>query len=548
MAVQELSPQGYNIGGSPVNTNPFWGDLPEGGHGLPPGGTAGQVLTKGSDANFDAVWADPTGGGGSPGTVNYNELRNKPQINGVTLQGNKTASDLGLATMQEVTDIDGMLSEEQAERIAADKELEKKIADIPEGPQGPQGPIGPQGPEGTAGPPGERGPQGLKGEPGEQGPKGDTGPEGPRGPEGPQGPKGADGTMTFEDLTPEQKAELKGDPGEQGPPGPQGPKGDPGEQGIQGIQGIQGPAGPSGADGEQGIQGPAGPQGDTGPQGPAGVPGPEGPKGPKGDKGDPGEVGPAGPKGDEGPQGPAGNDGLPGETGPQGPQGPQGLKGDPFTYADFTEEQLAELKGPKGDPGEQGEQGPKGEIGPRGPQGIRGLQGVQGPQGPKGDKGDPGPEGPQGPVGPQGPPGTGGGGSVVLKKRAIQCTDLGYNERIHSAFGKVPENIRNLYVSGIAVTISSSSGFLGLSFTSPGDTRFYAVSPKSNTELNTMVGAYCQLDSDDTFNVTFDAGVIGSGAINYGLVIYVLEIQPNTATTSNEDEQLYILRGDKDET
>lgn len=31
----------------------------------------------------------------------------------------------------------------------------------------------------------------------------------------------------------------------------------------------------------------------------------------------------------------------------QGPQGEPGLKGDPFTYADFTAEQLEGLKGPK---------------------------------------------------------------------------------------------------------------------------------------------------------------------------------------------------------
>ena len=42
---------------------------------------------------------------------------------------------------------------------------------------------------------------------------------------------------TFEELTPEQKAELKGDPG------PQGPKGDPGPQGPKGDQGEIGPAG-----------------------------------------------------------------------------------------------------------------------------------------------------------------------------------------------------------------------------------------------------------------------------------------------------------------
>lgn len=39
-----------------------------------------------------------TDGGGSGGSDNYNELSNKPQINGITLSGNKSASDLGLAT------------------------------------------------------------------------------------------------------------------------------------------------------------------------------------------------------------------------------------------------------------------------------------------------------------------------------------------------------------------------------------------------------------------------------------------------------------------
>lgn len=38
----------------------------------------------------------------------------------------------------------------------------------------------------------------------------------------------------------------------------------------------------------------------------------------------------------------------------QGPQGEPGPKGAPFTYADFTPEQLGALKGPKGDKGEDG--------------------------------------------------------------------------------------------------------------------------------------------------------------------------------------------------
>lgn len=63
--------------------------------------------------------------------------------------------------------------------------------------------------------------------------------------------------------------------------------------------------------------------------------GTEGPPGPQGPQG------PAGPKGETGPQGPQGIQGVAGPQGPTGPQGPQGPKGDPFTYDDFTDEQLS---------------------------------------------------------------------------------------------------------------------------------------------------------------------------------------------------------------
>lgn len=103
------------------------------------------------------------------------------------------------------------------------------------------------------------GPQGIQGEVGPAGPQGEIGPQGPVGPEG---PKGADGTMTFEDLTPEQKASLKGDKGDkgdtgaagpQGEPGPQGPKGDTGETGAQGPQGLQGEPGTNGTTPVKGV-------------------------------------------------------------------------------------------------------------------------------------------------------------------------------------------------------------------------------------------------------------------------------------------------------
>lgn len=65
-----------------------------------------------------------------------------------------------------------------------------------------------------------------------------AGPEGQIGVRGPQGPAGLNGSMTFAELTEEERASLKGEKGD---------KGDTGEQGPQGIPGAQGPAGEPGA-------------------------------------------------------------------------------------------------------------------------------------------------------------------------------------------------------------------------------------------------------------------------------------------------------------
>lgn len=89
-----------------------------------------------------------------------------------------------------------------------------------------------------------------------------------------------------------------------------------------------------------------------GPKGNTGDIGPQGPKGERGTDGIDGEMGPQGPTGPMGPQGPTGPKGETGEQGLQGiagPPGPKGDKGEPFTYDDFTSEQLASLKGSKGD-------------------------------------------------------------------------------------------------------------------------------------------------------------------------------------------------------
>ena len=334
--------------------------------------------------------------------------------------------------------------------------------------------------------------KGERGEKGEQGVKGDTGARGERGEQGPQGLQGLRGekgdkgdAFKYTDFTAAQLAALKGPKGDiglQGPRGEQGPKGDTGLQGPQGERGLRGLQGATGATGPQGERGP---QGAIGPQGPKGDKGEQGTgitiKGrydslsalmaahPKGNEGDAYMVGvnlyawsgtgwvdcgniqgPKGDKGDTGPQGlrgVQGEKGATGERGATGPQGAKGDKGDAFTYADFTQEQLAALKGPKGDTGA------KGDTGERGPQGLQGPKGNDGAVGtaatikigtvstgsagsavsvtnsgtasevilnfaiPKGDKGDQGQQGEQGLQGPQGIQGaTGAAGTAATIK------------------------------------------------------------------------------------------------------------------------------------
>ena len=75
----------------------------------------GQVLKYDSQIG-KFVNADESGGGGS-GTMNYNELENKPQINGIVLIGNKTASDLNL------------VSQNDLDNYVTDTELSTELAD-----------------------------------------------------------------------------------------------------------------------------------------------------------------------------------------------------------------------------------------------------------------------------------------------------------------------------------------------------------------------------------------------------------------------------------
>ena len=141
-----------------------------------------------------------------------------------------------------------------AQKVANDvqKKLDNGEFVGAQGPKGEKGDTGAQGPRGEKGDTGERGPQGETGATGERGPQGETGAIGPQGPQGetgatgPQGPKGKDGEVTFESLTDEQIASLRGEPGakgekgEKGDPGAKGEKGDPGAQGEKGEKGDPG--------------------------------------------------------------------------------------------------------------------------------------------------------------------------------------------------------------------------------------------------------------------------------------------------------------------
>lgn len=50
-----------------------------------------------------------THGGGSGGTSDYSQLSHKPSINGVTLEGNKSSSDLGINPIKGVYDNENLI-------------------------------------------------------------------------------------------------------------------------------------------------------------------------------------------------------------------------------------------------------------------------------------------------------------------------------------------------------------------------------------------------------------------------------------------------------
>ena len=201
----------------------------------------------------DYIYVTPSG---SPHSIRY-------KLHSITNRINELENDFGHQGPQGDKGEDGYRGRDGAQGAQGDQgEMGYQGNKGDRGADGYQGEMGQQGRKGNQG---EMGYQGVKGDRGFIGYQGDTGQQGAK---GYQGDKGADGTMSFEDLTPEQKATLKGDQGVQGAQG---------DRGVDGVQGVQGNQGEMGYQGDAGVQGPKGDStGVVGPQGPQGARGPQG--------------------------------------------------------------------------------------------------------------------------------------------------------------------------------------------------------------------------------------------------------------------------------
>ena len=121
---------------------------------------------------------------------------------------------------------------------------------------------GRDGTNGTNGRDGTNGTNGKDGINGKDGKDGTNGKDGIAGKDGKDGKDGVDGrSLTFADLTPADKAELKGAPGL---PGRDGTNGTNGTNGVNGKDGKDGINGTNGVDGKDGTDGAIGPRGKSG--------------------------------------------------------------------------------------------------------------------------------------------------------------------------------------------------------------------------------------------------------------------------------------------
>ena len=285
---------------------------------MPSGGTAGQVLTKLTNADFDAEWQDSQGGAVLEPLVGTTKTITPSQVLAAIKEGRDIAlqyedsshgtfvfsafnanEKLGIVVSNSILpQWDGLTGtllgfvEDDTWIFRATNTATKddvgtavnealtaaKASGEFDGADGITPTIGDNGNWYLGDTDTNKPSRGEKGETGARGEKGATGAQGLQGEMGPQGPRGEKGdkgdAFTYSDFTTEQLAALKGEKGDTGAQGPQGERGPQGEQGPKGDTGDVGPQGPkgdTGATGATGSQGPKGDKGDTGPAGAAGT-------------------------------------------------------------------------------------------------------------------------------------------------------------------------------------------------------------------------------------------------------------------------------------
>ena len=81
-----------------------------------------------SNQTFSVKFGNKSGGGG---TSDYEQLDNLPKIEGVTLIGDKSASDLGLATPSDIPDVSDFVTETDMQTALADKADRTDIPTVP---------------------------------------------------------------------------------------------------------------------------------------------------------------------------------------------------------------------------------------------------------------------------------------------------------------------------------------------------------------------------------------------------------------------------------
>lgn len=217
--------------------------------------------------------------------------------------------------------------------------------------------------------------------------------------------------------------------------------------------------------------------------------------------------------------------------------GPKGDKGDPFTYNDFTAEQLAALAGPQGPAGEKGD---KGDTGEQGPQGIQGPAGADGAKGDKGDKGDPGDTGPQGPAGEKGADGY----TPVKGTDYFTESDIAQVREGLATTEYVDEAVANVEGGGGSVDINKLQLDILTTKTADNPNMTYSTSTAKNKALNPNYFSGNDTKIVNAINSTYkQAQTAMTTVTNFGSKLDNILLNTETSDGSAKLEQLRVDMG-----